>query len=816
MPDQNSININTGGGDFNVVNSVIGGTNNHHSYVENKSVWKKAEKMPSENNQSDYLNFDIEVGKKDIDGNYPVTGRYIKSTVEGLLNFPYSKDQLEQQKSKVLFAIFRKNTRRIPSIREQPIQDFGKALFKSLFVGDVLSLYDTAKSEAQKQQKSLRLRFSFLSADLQALPWELMYDERLGRNDYICISDTTSFVRHLDLPTPPRFLAVKPPLRILGMIASPKNHELDVTNEKRRIEEAVADLQKAELVELTWLQGSTWRDLQDAMLDNKDWHIFHFVGHGYFDQQAGEGQLVLCDEQGLMQPLGATKLGRLLAEKPSLRLAILNACEGAMTNDSDLFSSTAAIFIQKGFPSVLAMQYEISDDAAIEFSRTFYKALTYGKNIDSAVLASRKAINLNSDSSYEWATPVLYMRPTDGLLFQIDPTALGQSGKPLEQEYSPTTIANTNSQIEVRKLEDSTLSNLAATILIDLGAKAIEQEWLGFIDIEPILHQDKIVGLETDEVLEALEELERFSLVKLIWEIGSDLPLITLTSNGFELYCERFIQDYSELIGLISLEVANGANFNKTIAETLKQPLTLVNHILNILQNQGLIKIVESLGGGIDIWDCDGLKRLYRNFALKTPSVENETALKFIELCNRVLNKLNEAAKDLQIRSQGGTSELEIAKFIFGEDVAYFFNSAERETVLSILGQLELLGLISSRDFMRCEITNLGKIYSSDLNKLYNSVGKISVEQQHSDLLRLTNQQSLKTNGSNIWLSKFWVTDFTDGLKWSVKPTTEILHQVCEELQEKGLIMYYPTQSSALLKATYKGLLWENLIHTKS
>ena len=47
------------------------------------------------------------------------------------------------------------------------------------------------------------------------------------------------------------------------MVASPKGvQELDVDLEKQLLEQAVADLQEQGLVELVWLEGETWRDLQ--------------------------------------------------------------------------------------------------------------------------------------------------------------------------------------------------------------------------------------------------------------------------------------------------------------------------------------------------------------------------------------------------------------------------------------------------------------------------------------------------------------------------------------------------------------------------
>ena len=65
-----------------------------------------------------------------------------------------------------------------------------------------------------------------------------------------------------------------PPLRLLGMIASPTDlPRLDVDRERQRIENAVQDLQEQGFLDLTWLPGQTWRDLQEAMWGGP-WHIF--------------------------------------------------------------------------------------------------------------------------------------------------------------------------------------------------------------------------------------------------------------------------------------------------------------------------------------------------------------------------------------------------------------------------------------------------------------------------------------------------------------------------------------------------------------
>ncbi len=88
--------------------------------------------------------------------------------------------------------------------------------------------------------------------------------------------------------------------------------------------EALKELQDSGLVELEWLEGQTWRHLQREMLGGP-WHVFHFVGHGGFDEDIDEGAMALCDEEGREFRIRAAHLARLLAQHRSLRLVFLNS-----------------------------------------------------------------------------------------------------------------------------------------------------------------------------------------------------------------------------------------------------------------------------------------------------------------------------------------------------------------------------------------------------------------------------------------------------------------------------------------------------------
>ena len=92
--------------------------------------------------------------------------------------------------------------------------------------------------------------------------------------------------------------------------------------------------------------------------------------------------------------------------------------------------------MRRGLPAVVAMQYEISDRAAIEFVQTFYKAVADGLPVDTAVAEARVAMSLALPETLEWGTPVLYMKAQDGRVFTVqdvpphDPLAEKMTGVP--------------------------------------------------------------------------------------------------------------------------------------------------------------------------------------------------------------------------------------------------------------------------------------------------------------------------------------------------------------------------------------------------
>jgi hypothetical protein len=74
----------------------------------------------------------------------------------------------------------------------------------------------------------------------------------------------------------------------------------------------------------------------------------------------------------------------------------------ARVSDLDPYAGTAANLVELGIPAIVAMQFEISDEAAIAFSAAMYTALMSGHTVDLAVTLARQAIL--TTSRIEWAT----------------------------------------------------------------------------------------------------------------------------------------------------------------------------------------------------------------------------------------------------------------------------------------------------------------------------------------------------------------------------------------------------------------------------
>ena len=309
----------------------------------------------------------------------------------------------------------RRKVRRIQSPERKLLEDFGSQLFQSVFSGPVRDCLDRSRTAAEAEGAGLRIRLRLPPA-LASIPWEYLHDAEYG---FVGLSPETALVRYVEMPTPVTPLPVSPPLRVLAMISAPADvPELQGEEEWGKLNEALQDLAERGMVQVDRLEAGTLAALQRP-LRLHDYHVLHFVGHGGYDEDAKDGALALEGADGSSRLVTGRDLGLMLRGHRSLRLVVLNACEGARSAPDDPFSGVAQALVRQGVPAVIAMQFEISDPAALVFSQSLYQAIADGFPIDLAMVEARRAM-FAEGNEVEWATPVLYLRAPDGRVFTTD------------------------------------------------------------------------------------------------------------------------------------------------------------------------------------------------------------------------------------------------------------------------------------------------------------------------------------------------------------------------------------------------------------
>ena len=303
-----------------------------------------------------------------------------------------------------------------PTERLQTAETLGVELFEALFNGDTREVLsrteDVAKRISDKTGVRIRLSMNLAAvgmAEVACLPWELM---RRRNQKPLVVSVNTPVVRAFDTAIPIYLHPIAGKLKILLLVSNPTGTTpLNLGDEKGRVCAIWDSLENVEYVECRPVA----EDILDA-LSQDEFHVVHYMGHGDFEAGLG-GQLIMENADGSEQPISGDTFAAWLQDEP-LRLVFLNACNtGTTGQQSGLhpFAGVASSLIASGVPAVVAMQFPITDEAAINFAQTFYKRVAQGLPVEQAVSEGRKSL-LDLQGS-EWATPVLYMRAADGDLF---------------------------------------------------------------------------------------------------------------------------------------------------------------------------------------------------------------------------------------------------------------------------------------------------------------------------------------------------------------------------------------------------------------
>lgn len=303
---------------------------------------------------------------------------------------------------------------------ERFLKEFGGRLYKSLFVDKIQSLFEKTDAVARISSRGVRIRLILQNDHLAQLPWEFLYRE--DGNYYLSQNTNFTLSRYLDLNQPRQRLIKKTGdiLDMLLIISNPLDTDrIDPDYWEKIISQSLVEQLDDHRIKLRVVKHATYENILKELLVSPP-NIIQFVGHGHYSNADEKGYISLIGDDGNTLPLDDTAFSNIfLGSDNRLGLVVLAACESGKSNSPKGFVGIAPRIVQMGVPAVVAMQYPIMVDTAQLFIKSFYDAIAKQRPIDWATQWARNTVAIKMGlGGRDFATPVLYMRANDGILFE--------------------------------------------------------------------------------------------------------------------------------------------------------------------------------------------------------------------------------------------------------------------------------------------------------------------------------------------------------------------------------------------------------------
>ena len=334
---------------------------------------------------------------------------------------------------------------------EAELAELGHQLFEALITGELASNWNACLGEIRRRPNTgLRLRFSLQAEAMTEAPLELLCRRTTPTREFLALDLLTPVVRSPRSGESSHERPITLPLRMLVVMANPKLQEqFDPVAEQASLKEALADLIQAAKLRIDYLglpdrPNADYTTLQRTLAQTKPpYDVVHFIGHGALPDahdEETEGILLFVDPRTRRRyDVRASNLAGILARN-GVRVAVLQACDGACPGTHNAFQGVAQRLIAGGMPAVVAMQCPVDKDVATCFCGQLYHFwLTKGGlPLERAVTEARQAVHQQFPKrASAWWAPVLFIRLESTEVLKVDLTemaALGK-GKVLLQKY---------------------------------------------------------------------------------------------------------------------------------------------------------------------------------------------------------------------------------------------------------------------------------------------------------------------------------------------------------------------------------------------
>lgn len=276
---------------------------------------------------------------------------------------------------------------------------------------------------------------------------------------------------------------------------------------------------------------SLWAVRPDDLLQALNEHkpvIVHFSGHGNLT-----GEIILMDSSGQPKSVSVAALkGLFRTLKDNIRVVVLNAC----------YSKTQATAISEVIDCVVGMSSAISDDAAILFVSSFYRAIGFGRSVKEAF--EQGIVSLLLEGMPEEDIPELIVRAgIDSASIMLLGSEIRQSELPVSapqsfvSEDKPENVRNQATD-DLAKLED--LLSRAKWREADIETSERMREEAG-LSIKESFSQENIDNFSSDY----LEKIDRlwmkhskgcygFSVQTTIWQKAGGSPKAKDTASWYK------------------------------------------------------------------------------------------------------------------------------------------------------------------------------------------------------------------------------------------------------------------------------------------
>lgn len=314
--------------------------------------------------------------------------------------------------------------------RPSEIRAFGSLLHRTLFPPDLWSWVER-RLDGMGPGGRMRLQLAFPTdgwAHLAAVPWEYLHvPNRTGREGFFLATDRRCMLtRYIPMAHGRASMAAAGRARVLVLISQPDDLG-EVIAEP--VLETLESLTERLPFDLTVQRRPTRESLEETVCTVRP-DIVHFIGHGRYDDDTEQGSVAFVDEVGRADWVGESVLAQILGGADDLpRLVFLHSCAGAQTDYGASFAGIAPRLIRRGVQCVVAMQYAVTNRAAIAFSKGFYTGLAAGLALDEAVQSGRRSLEILYETDPRLpGIPVIYLYSRDAVLVPPEPSTPNAEG----------------------------------------------------------------------------------------------------------------------------------------------------------------------------------------------------------------------------------------------------------------------------------------------------------------------------------------------------------------------------------------------------